>query len=53
MFQRHPIQNEALMLITTNTQHRRKVFADSAYAKEAVDSLYRTQQLHPFFSSDS
>ncbi len=36
------------MLITTNTQNRRKIFADPTYAKEAVDSLYRTQQLYPF-----
>jgi len=48
MFQRHPIQNEVPMLITTNTLDRKKVFADPTYAREAIDSLYRVQQLHPF-----
>ncbi len=49
MFQRHPIQSEALMFITTNTMNRRKVFANPAYAREVIETLYRVQELHPFF----
>ncbi len=48
MFQRHPIQNGVPMFITTNTQNRRKVFANPAYAREAIDSLYRVQHFYPF-----
>ncbi|TSC58193.1 MAG: hypothetical protein Greene041619_753 [Candidatus Peregrinibacteria bacterium Greene0416_19] len=49
MFQRHPVQNNAMMFITTNTRDRVPVFQDAANAREAVDSLYRVQELHPFF----
>ena len=49
MFQRHPIQNNALMLVTTNTSGRFPVFAESAHAREAVECLYRVQSLYPFF----
>ncbi len=37
------------MLVTTNTMNRVPVFADPAYAREAVESLYRVQQSQPFF----
>ncbi|MBI3619206.1 transposase [Candidatus Peregrinibacteria bacterium] len=37
------------MFITTNLQNRKKVFANPAYAREAVEILYRVQKLHPFF----
>jgi len=49
MSQRHWIQNEAIMLITTNTLKRVRVFADPTKAREAVECLYRVQVLHPFF----
>jgi putative transposase len=49
MFQRHPTQNEELMFITTNTLKRRPVFHNPKHAREAVDTLYRVQELHPFF----
>jgi putative transposase len=49
MFQRHPVQNNALMLITTNTSGRSPVFAEPAHAREAVECLYRVQSLYPFF----
>jgi len=48
MFQRHFVQNGTLMFITTNLQHRQKLFYHEPYAKEAIDTLYRTQHLHPF-----
>ena len=37
------------MFVTTNTLRRRKVFANPAYASEAIDRLYRLQNLRPFF----
>ncbi len=49
MFQRHPIQNDAVLFVTTNMQNRKLIFSDPACAREAIDTLYRTQQLHPFF----
>ena len=49
MFQRPPIQNQHLMLITTNTKDRPQVFADPACAREAIESLYRVQYWNPFF----
>jgi putative transposase len=49
MTQRHPIQNDAIMLVTTNVIHRLPYFDDSARAREAVECLYRTQSIHPFF----
>lgn len=36
------------MFITTNVRERRKIFLDPAYAREAIDVLYRVQELHPF-----
>jgi len=49
MFQRHPIQCNELMFITTNVQDRNPVFQNPAFAKEAVETLYRVQQMYPFF----
>lgn len=49
MSQRHPTQHQALMFITTNTKDRSPVFSDAAYAREAVESLYRIQQSNLFF----
>lgn len=49
MFQRHLEQNEQMMFITTNTAKRAPVFSNPAYAREVIDTLYRVQQLHPFF----
>ena len=48
MTQRHPTQNEALMMITTNTLNRLPIFKNNAYAHEAIETLYRVQELHPF-----
>ncbi len=36
------------MFVTTNTKNRRPVFANPAHASEAIDLLYRLQNLHPF-----
>ena len=49
MTQRHPTQNDAIMFVTTNTYQRKKIFKDGTHAREAVECLYRVQQLHPFF----
>jgi len=38
-----------IMLVSTNTKSRKPVFANPAYAHEAIDTLYRLQTLHPFF----
>lgn len=46
--QRHPIQNDVLMFVTTNTKNRKKVFAHAPFAREAIDRLYRVQYLYPF-----
>lgn len=49
MSQRHPIQNDVTMFVTTNTHNRCPFFAQATLAREAVDCLYRVQTLHPFF----
>lgn len=49
MFQRHPEQNEHMMFVTTNTAKRIPLFSNPVYAREAIETLYRVQQLHPFF----
>ncbi|MBI3618869.1 transposase [Candidatus Peregrinibacteria bacterium] len=49
MFQRHPVQNTAMMFITTNVHHRWKIFQNPTHAREAIETLYRVQLLHPFF----
>jgi putative transposase len=48
MFQRHPVQNDETMLITTVTQNRSRVFADPTHAREAIASLYRVKDRCPF-----
>lgn len=37
------------MLITNVTRNREIFFGDPAVAREAVETLYRVQQRHPFF----
>lgn len=49
MWQRHPIQQDRLMLITTNVHHRTLIFKDAACARIAVDTLYSIQNLYAFF----
>jgi len=49
MSQRHPIRSGVKMLITTVTAKRRKIFADSCRAREAIECLYRVQAMRPFF----
>ncbi|MEK7136676.1 MAG: transposase [Patescibacteria group bacterium] len=48
MTQRHPVQNDVLMLVTTVTANREPVFANPAYAREAIECLYRVQKQRPF-----
>ena len=49
MTQRHPIINDAIMLVTTVTRHRSPIFENSVHAREAVECLYRVKKMHPFF----
>ena len=49
MSQRHPIQNDVNMLVTTVTLNRLPIFSCPEHAREAVEALYRVQSLHPFF----
>lgn len=49
MTQRHPVQADQVMFVTTNTLRRRPIFASPAHAREAVEVLYRVQEQHPFF----
>lgn len=49
MSQRHPIQSDATMLITIVTRNRYPYFSEPAYAREAIETLYRIQGNHPFF----
>lgn len=37
------------MFITTNTAFRAPLFLDPAYARTAIESMYRTQEIKPFF----
>lgn len=37
------------MFVTTVMQKRQKFFQDPAVATEAIETLYRVQELHPFF----
>lgn len=48
MTQLHPFQNEETMLVTTNVWHRKPVFLNQSFAREAVECMYRVQELHPF-----
>lgn len=36
------------MLVTIVTKDRRKIFANPAFAREAIESLYRVQERYPF-----
>lgn len=49
MTQRHPTQNDFLMFITTNAYQRQKIFLNDAYAREAIECLYRVQELYAFY----
>lgn len=42
-------KNDCIMFVTTNILHREPLFTNPANAREAVEHIYRTQQLHPFF----
>jgi REP element-mobilizing transposase RayT len=48
MSQSHPILNDAIMLVTTVTKFRKPIFANQVCAREAAETLYRVQELHPF-----
>jgi putative transposase len=37
------------MFVTTNTYQRQKIFQHDPHAREAIECLYRVQELHPFF----
>jgi REP element-mobilizing transposase RayT len=49
MTQRHPFKSDHIMMLTTNVLDRQKIFADESNAREAIECLYRVQELHPFF----
>jgi putative transposase len=49
MSQRHPIQSDRIMFITTITKNREPFFAEPSCAREAIDTLYRVQGMYPFF----
>ena len=49
MTQRHSIQSNQTMLITTVTHARNPYFQDDALAREAVEHIYRVQERRPFF----
>jgi putative transposase len=49
MSQIHTIQNGTIMFVTTNILKRQPIFLDPVAAREAVETLYRVQGLHPFF----
>lgn len=44
----HRALNDIPMLLSTTTKNRLPLFREPAYAREAVETLYRVQQLHPF-----
>ena len=49
MTQRHWLQNERMMFITTNVVKKHPIFLDAAKARIAVDTIYAVQQRFPFF----
>ena len=49
MLYEHHLQNDLTVLVTTNTQDRRRIFSHPAFAREACEALYRVQEIHPFF----
>lgn len=48
MSQRHSIQNDQLMFITTNTFKRQPIFTDPGMARLSIETLYNVKTLHPF-----
>ncbi len=49
MLQNHHVFENRIVLVTTNTKNRRPVFHNPPFALEAIQTLYRTQKLFPFF----
>jgi len=49
MSQRHPIQGDELMFITTNLKDNLFLFSDPAAARIAVETLYSKQEIRPFY----
>lgn len=49
MSQRHWIQNNRIMFVTIATVNRERFFEHPAFAREAVETLYRVRALHPFY----
>ena len=49
--QRHPIQNDVIMFITTNIYGGEPIFENDAYAREAIEELYRVRNMRPFCST--
>lgn len=49
MSQPHPVQNDRIMFVTTNVKDRNPIFLNPAFAKEAIETLYRMQSAHAFF----
>lgn len=43
------VLNGTFMLVTTVTKNREPFFTETTCAREAVETLYRVQKLHPFF----
>jgi putative transposase len=48
MSQRHRIQNNRTMLITIATLNRKPFFSNPVFAREAIETLYRVRDRHPF-----
>lgn len=48
MSQRHFLQNNLVMLVTTVTLNREPFFRDMVIAREAVETLLSVQKNHPF-----
>ena len=49
MSQRHPVQSNHLMFVTTNIRSGRLIFDDPPKARCAIETLYLVQELRPFF----
>lgn len=47
MSQPHPYQT-GTFLVTTNVKDRKPIFRNDAYAREAIETLYRVQESYPF-----
>lgn len=45
---RHPIQNNILMLVTSVTLHREPIFMEAPMAREAIETLYSAKHRRPF-----